>query len=94
MLRRVLSEHLRPYRRDLVLVVVLQTVQAIAALSLPTINARIIDHGIIAKDTHYIYRWGAVMVGVAVIQITFTVTAVWFGGRAAMAFGRDLRDRL
>lgn len=94
MLRRVLADHLRPYRRDLVLVVVFQTVQAIAALSLPTINARIIDHGIIAKDTHYIYRWGGVMLGVAVVQITFTIAAVWFGGRAAMAFGRDLRDRL
>ena len=94
MLRKLLGEHLRPYRTTLALIVVLQTVQAVAALSLPTLNARIIDHGVLVKNTHYIYKWGGVMLGVAVIQISFTIAAVYFGGKVAMRFGRDLRNNL
>ena len=45
----------------LLLIVVLQTVQTAAALALPTINARIIDNGVLPGNTHYIYTWGAVM---------------------------------
>src|SRR5439155_4665617 len=37
---------------------------------------------------------GAVMLGFALIQITFAVAAVYFGGKVAMSFGRDLRNRL
>jgi ATP-binding cassette subfamily B multidrug efflux pump len=91
---RLLRSHLGPYRHVLLLVVVLQTVQASAALTLPTITARIIDDGVVRGDVGYIYRWGAVMVAVALVQIVFTIAAVYFGGKVAMSFGRDLRKNL
>ena len=59
MLVRLLRERLRPYRRDLGLVVLLQLVQTLATLYLPTLNADIIDHGVITGDTGYIMRTGA-----------------------------------
>jgi ATP-binding cassette subfamily B protein len=77
-----------------VLIVVLQTVQTSAALTLPTLNARIIDNGVLPGDTHYIYRWGAVMLAFAIVQITFAIAAVYFGGKVAMSFGRDIRNNL
>ena len=43
MLTKLLRSHLRPYRRLLVAVVLLQFVQAMALLYLPTLNADIID---------------------------------------------------
>jgi ATP-binding cassette subfamily B protein len=76
------------------LIVVLQTVQTSAALTLPTINARIIDKGVIAGNTHYIYTWGAIMLGFALVQVAFSVAAVYWGGKVAMSFGRDLRRNL
>jgi ATP-binding cassette, subfamily B, multidrug efflux pump len=93
-LKRLLRSHLSPYRRALWLIVVLQTVQTSAALTLPTINARIIDKGVIAGNTHYIYTWGAIMLGFALIQVAFSVAAVYWGGKVAMSFGRDLRKNL
>jgi ATP-binding cassette subfamily B protein len=93
-LRRLLWSHLRPYRRELLLIVVLQTVQTSAALTLPTINARIIDNGVIPGDVGYIWAWGSVMLAFAIVQIVFTVAAVFYGARVAMSFGRDLRENL
>ena len=50
MLTKLLRTHLRPYRRLIVLIVVLQTVQTAAALTLPGLNADIIDNGVLAGD--------------------------------------------
>jgi len=93
-LTRLLRTHLRPYRNVLLLIVVLQTVQTSAALSLPSINAHIIDKGVIPGNVGYIYTWGSVMLGFALIQIVFAVAAVYFGGKVAMSFGRDVRKNL
>jgi ATP-binding cassette subfamily B multidrug efflux pump len=93
-LTRLLRSHLGPYKRTLMLIVALQTVQTTAALTLPTINARIIDKGLLRGDQGYIYSWGAVMLFFALVQILFTVAAVYFGGKVAMSFGRDLRKNL
>ncbi len=94
MLMRLLKSHLSPYRRALALIVVLQTIQTSAALTLPTINARIIDKGVLVGNTHYIYTWGAIMLGFALVQVVFSVSAVYWGGMVAMSFGRDLRKNL
>jgi ATP-binding cassette subfamily B protein len=89
-----LRSHLSPYRNALLLVVALQTVQTSAALTLPTINANIIDKGVLLRNQGYIYTWGAAMVAFALIQVVFSVAAVYFGGKVAMSFGRDLRKNL
>ena len=94
MLTRLLRARLGPYRRVLGLVVALQAVQTVAALLLPTLNARIIDEGVLPGDVGFIKRMGAVMVGVTLVQGTFAAAAVFFGARVAMGFGRDLRTVL
>jgi ATP-binding cassette subfamily B protein len=93
-LTRLLRARLGPYRRVLGLVVALQAVQTVAALLLPTLNARIIDEGVLPGDVGFIKRMGAVMVGVTLVQGTFAAAAVFFGARVAMGFGRDLRTVL
>ena len=94
MLTRLLRTHLAPFRNVLLLVVVLQGVQATAALLLPRINANIIDKGVLTGDLGYIRTAGAVMLGVTLVQGAFAAAAVYFGARAAMGFGRDLRANL
>jgi ATP-binding cassette subfamily B protein len=94
MLIKLLRTQLRPYKRVLILIVILQAIQTSAALTLPTINARIIDHGVITGNVHYIKRMGAVMLLFSLIQIAFAVAAVRYGARAAMGFGRDVRSAL
>jgi len=93
-LTRLLRSHLRPYRRTLILVVVLQAVQTAAALALPTLNADIIDNGILLGDNGVIRAGGAKMLGFSLVQGAFSIAAVWFGAKVAMGFGRDLRASL
>jgi len=91
---RLLRSHLWPYRRVLAAVVVLTTIQTSAALTLPTLNADLIDKGVLRGDNGYIHSTGALMLGFTVVQIVFAVVAVWYGARTAMRFGRDLRRDL
>ena len=91
---RLLKSHLGPYRKALITVVVLQAISTFAALTLPTINALLIDNGVLQGDNDYILTMGAVMLFFSLVQITFASAAVWFGARAAMGFGRDIRREL
>ncbi len=92
MLVRLLRSQLRPYRRPVAFVVALQLVQTLATLYLPTLNADIIDNGVITGDTGYIVRTGGVMIAITGVQIVCAIGAVYFGARTAMAVGRDLRQ--
>ena len=94
MLIRLLRSHLRPYRRLLGVIVVLQAIQTAAALMLPGLNADIIDKGVLAGDSAYIRSRGALMLMFALIQVVFSVIAVRVGAQVAMSFGRDLRTNL
>ncbi len=91
---RILRVFLRPYRRQLVVIVVLTTIQAMCVLFLPTLNADIIDNGILKNDTDYIWRVGGVMLLVTLVQVVFSVSAVYVGSKVGMAFGRDVRGEL
>jgi len=91
MLMKLLRRYLRPYRWLLTGVVVFQLAQSIASLYLPTLNADIIDDGVAKGDTGFIISTGAVMLGITLVQIGCAIAAVYFGARAAMAFGRDVR---
>ena len=94
MLWKVLTRFLRPQRRLLVAVVVFQLAQSIASLYLPTLNADIIDNGVAVGDTGYILRLGALMLLITLLQIACAVVAVYFGAKAAMGVGRDLREAI
>ncbi|WP_210479328.1 ABC transporter ATP-binding protein [Naasia sp. SYSU D00948] len=91
MLGRLLVRFLRPAWPLLVAVVVFQFAQAIASLYLPALNADIIDEGVAVGDTGFILRTGALMLAITLVQIACSIAAVWFGAKAAMGLGRDLR---
>ncbi|MFD6037902.1 ABC transporter ATP-binding protein [Streptomyces griseoincarnatus] len=91
MLIRLLRDRLRPYKRSLALLVVLQFLQTCATLYLPTLNADIIDNGVVQGDTGYILGYGGLMIGISLAQVVCNVGAVYYGARTAAALGRDLR---
>ncbi|GHC26318.1 multidrug ABC transporter ATP-binding protein [Streptomyces vinaceusdrappus] len=88
---RLLRAYLRPYRKPIALLVALQFVQTCASLYLPTLNADIIDNGVVMGDTGYILGYGALMIAISLVQVVGNVGAVYFGARTAAALGRDLR---
>ena len=94
MLIRLLRTFLRRYRRLLLVVVALTFVQTMCTLLLPALNADLINNGVVTGDTGYIWRTGGVMLLVSLVQMAFAVSAVYFGAKVAMAFGRDVRGAL
>jgi len=93
-MRRLLPTFLRPYRRQLLIVVVLLLVQALANLYLPTLNADIINNGVAMGDTAYIVRVGGLMLVVTLLMGAAAIVAVYWSAKTAMAFGRDVRGAL
>ncbi len=94
MLIQLLRTSLRPYSRLLWAVVVLQTIQTLASLYLPSLNADIIDKGIAQGDTSYILHTGMIMLAITLLQVVCAIGAVYFGAKTAMSFGRDVRGRI
>ncbi|BBX68964.1 ABC transporter ATP-binding protein [Mycolicibacterium psychrotolerans] len=92
MLFGLLRRHTRPYRPLLAIVAALQVISTLATLYLPTVNAAIIDDGVAQGDLRRIVELGAVMLGVSALQVVCAVGAVYFGSRASMGVGRDLRS--
>lgn len=93
-LLRLLSRHARPYRGAMLAVVLLQAITTAATLYLPSLNAKIIDEGVSQGDVPFIWRTGGVMLAVAFVQVIAACAAVWFGSRAAMGTGRDIREEV
>jgi len=91
MLLSLLRSFARPYRGAIIAVVVLQAVQTAASLLLPSLNADVIDEGVVVGDTGRILQLGGVMMLVAGVQVGAAIAAVYFGARTAMAMGRDIR---
>lgn len=92
MLLKLVARFMKPYWRTVWVIVALQFVATICTLLLPSINADIIDKGVVLGDTNYILRQGALMLGVSLLQVLATIVAVYFAARTAMAFGRDMRS--
>ncbi|MEJ1196231.1 MULTISPECIES: ABC transporter ATP-binding protein [unclassified Streptomyces] len=91
MLIRLLRTCLRPYRKPIALLVALQFLQTCASLYLPTLNADIIDEGVVKGDSGYILSYGALMIGISLAQVVCNIGAVYYGARTAAAVGRDVR---
>ena len=92
MLTKLLKTYLDRYRKPLIAVLALQLVQTVAALYLPSLNASIIDKGVLKGNHGYIWSTGMTMLGITVIQVVFAIGAVYYGSKAAMGFGRDVRS--
>ena len=91
MLLRLLRTYIAPYRAQAAIVAVLLLLQSIANLYLPNLNADIINNGVATGDIDYIWRTGAVMLGVALLLGALSIVAVYFASRTSMGVGRDLR---
>ncbi|MEV8588677.1 ABC transporter ATP-binding protein [Streptomyces sp. NPDC051180] len=94
MLLRLLVPRLRPYGPLLALLIALQLVQTLASLTLPTLNAGVIDQGVLRGDTGRVLSGGAAMTAVTLLQAVAAAAATYTGARIAMGVARDLRSEV
>lgn len=86
-----LMRFLKPYWKQILLVMALLLVQAITNLYLPDLNADIINNGVVKGDIDYILRTGGLMLAVTLLLGVVSIISVYWGSKTAMAFGRDVR---
>src|SRR5258705_7091035 len=91
MLIQLLRRFVPKYRTEVAIVTVLVFIQSIANLYLPNLNADIINNGVAKGDTDYIWRTGAVMLGITLVLGLFAIVAVYFASQTSMSVGRDVR---
>ncbi|MGP4032673.1 ABC transporter ATP-binding protein [Pseudarthrobacter sp. 1C304] len=75
-------------------IVLLQLVQTTANLLLPTLNAAIIDDGVVRGQVPAILQLGSWMAAAALVQVASAIAAGYLGAVAAMELGRQLRGEL
>ncbi|MSS44826.1 ABC transporter ATP-binding protein [Cutibacterium sp. WCA-380-WT-3A] len=92
MLTKLVAQHLKAYRPQVAVIIVMQVCAQIAALTLPTINADIINKGVVNVDTSYVTSHSLLMLAVALGQTICQIVAVFLAAQVAMGMGRDIRD--
>lgn len=94
MLVRLTARYIRAHLGAVIAVALLQIVSTITMLSLPSLNADIIDDGVVTGDIGVIWRLGGIMLVLAAAQVTAAVTSAYLGARTAMAVGREARREM
>lgn len=91
MLTAILKRYLRPYKRQVYLILVMLLIQAIASLYLPNLNADLINNGVAKGNVGYIWHIGEIMLASSALVMGASVLLAFLAARVSMAFGRDLR---
>ncbi|AOT05623.1 multidrug ABC transporter ATP-binding protein [Arthrobacter sp. U41] len=94
MLIGLMGRLLAAHKGTVLAIVVLQLVQTVANLLLPTLNAAIIDDGIVTGNVPAILSLGSWMAAIAVVQVAAAAAAGYLGAVVAMELGRQLREEL
>ncbi len=93
-MKRLLLTYLRPYKWRISAIFVIVLLQCIGNLYLPTLNADIINNGVVKGDTNYILRVGAIMLAVAIGTAICSILSNFNAAKTAMGAGRDIRGDL
>ena len=81
----------RGYRKWILAGVICSAAEAVFELLIPMVMADIVDVGIAAGDSGFIFSRGALMVGMALISLAFGLGSAVFSSRAGQGFGAGLR---
>ncbi|POZ88314.1 ABC transporter ATP-binding protein [Petrotoga sibirica] len=93
-MRTILNKYLKKYYKEVILALVLLTVQAVSNLYLPNLNADIINNGVAKGDLPYIMQAGGKMLLFSLLLVGAAVGATFFASRISAKFAHDLRRDL
>ena len=94
MLTRLLRTFTRPYLGTIIIVLSITVFQTWINLSLPSLNADLINQGVAQGDTEYVLQVGSQMLGLSVVLVAVSVFAVYLASKVAMSIARDLRSAI
>ena len=86
-----LSQCIREYKKDSILSPLYVLVESLLDVAIPFVMAGLIDKGIEAGNMSMILRYGAILVGFALVALTFGALSGRSCARATAGFARNLR---
>lgn len=86
-----LSQCIREYKKDAILSPLYVLVESLLDVAIPFVMAGLIDKGIEAGNMSMILRYGAILVGFALVALTFGALSGRSCARAMAGFARNLR---
>ena len=86
--------YLKDYKKETVIAPLFKLLEASFELIVPLVMAAIIDYGIASEDSSYIMKMCLVLVLLAVVGLTCSITAQYFAAKAAVGFSAKLRNAL
>ena len=82
------------YRRDTFLCIGLVTLEVIMDILLPFITARLLADGLEASNLSVVYRYGAILLVIAVMSLLFGAGSGYFAASAASGLAANLREAI
>lgn len=86
--------YIKEYTKECILGPSFKLLEACFDLVVPLVMATIIDNGIATGDRGYIFKYCAVLILLAVVGLTCSITAQYFAAKAATGFAANLRVAL
>lgn len=83
--------YLKDYKKECILGPLFKLLEACFDLTVPLVMAWIIDRGIVAENLAFVWEMGIVLLLLAVIGLTCSITAQYFAAKAAVGFATRLR---
>lgn len=88
---RTLGAQIKEFKKDSILTPIFMILEVIMETIIPLMMASIIDKGVEAQNMAHIYKMGILMVGAAILSLSFGILGGKYGARASTGFARNLR---
>ena len=85
-------KYIKPYLPYFILGPLCMIIEVIGEVLMPRLFARIINYGVLEKDAWYVVIIALFMILTSVLMMLGGVGGAWFGSKAAVNFGSDLRN--
>ena len=91
---KTLLAQVRQYKKDALLAPLFTALEVLMEVLIPFVTAAIIDQGIQAGNMGQVYRYGLLMLALALFSLCFGVLAGRFSARASAGYACNLRDAM
>ena len=86
--------YLKDYRKESILAPLFKMLEASFELFVPLVMAAIMDHGIAGQNMPYIWKMAGILILLAVVGLTCSLTAQYFAAKAAVGFSTGVKHVL
>ncbi len=91
--KRIFS-YAQPYRRDLIVFLLIVSLDAVVTIAVPLMLRGLIDDGILPRKTGVVLAIGAAVAGLALLDALLTIGQRWFSARIGEGLIYDLRTEV